>query len=203
MNHDLRHADLTTVLAEASLLAEETRRAFGDLSAEQMNWKPSEHEWSVGQCFDHLLISNRPYEVIFDDVLAGRRRPRFRERLPLLPRFFGTLLINILRPDTGRKVKARPALLPSRSQLAPAIIGDFLEQQQRLQALMNASRGLDLAGITITSPVLPVITYSLLDACRIIVVHEQNHFVQATRVAASPGFPGHPGPRAPLSRSAT
>lgn len=199
MNHDLRNADLTTVLAEASLLAEETRRAFGDLSAEQVNWKPSEHEWSVGQCVDHLLIANRPYEVIFDEVLAGRR-PRFRERLPVLPRLFGTLLINILRPDTGRKVKARPALLPSRSQLAPAIIGDFLEQQQRLQALMHACRGLDLAGITITSPVLPVITYSLLDACRIIVVHEQNHFVQATRVAASPGFPG---PRAPLSRSAT
>ncbi len=27
-------------------------------------------------------------------------------------------------------------------------------------------------------------------ACRIIVVHEQNHFVQATRVTEAPGFPG-------------
>jgi hypothetical protein len=34
------------------------------------------------------------------------------------------------------------------------------------------------------------ITYSLMDACRIIVTHEQNHFVQATRVLESPGFPG-------------
>jgi hypothetical protein len=44
--------------------------------------------------------------------------------------------------------------------------------------LMEANRG---RKITITSPVLPFITYSLMDACRIIVVHEQNHFVQATR----------------------
>ena len=30
-----------------------------------------------------------------------------------------------------------------------------------------------------------------MDAYRIIVVHEQNHFVQATRVMESPGFPGY------------
>jgi hypothetical protein len=29
-----------------------------------------------------------------------------------------------------------------------------------------------------------------MDACRIIVVHEQNHFVQAMRVLESEGFPG-------------
>jgi len=34
-----------------------------------------------------------------------------------------------------------------------------------------------------------IITYSLLDTCRIIVVHEQNHFVQATRVMKAGGFP--------------
>jgi hypothetical protein len=55
---------------------------------------------------------------------------------------------------------------------------------------MDASRDLDLERITITSPVHAVVTYSLQDACRIIVVHEQNHFVQATRVMESPGFPG-------------
>lgn len=40
-----------------------------------------------------------------------------------------------------------------------------------------------------SSPVLGVITYSLMDASRIIVVHEQNHFAQARRVMESPGFP--------------
>ena len=41
----------------------------------------------------------------------------------------------------------------------------------------------------VTSPVLRFVTYSLMDAYRIIVVHEQNHFVQTTRVMESPGFP--------------
>jgi hypothetical protein len=47
---------------------------------------------------------------------------------------------------------------------------------------MEATRGLDLQGIVMTSPVVRQITYTLMDAYRIIVVHEQNHFVQAKQV---------------------
>ncbi len=190
MNYDLQDSDLPTILVEASLVADETKRVFGRLSGEQVNWKPREGEWSIGQCFDHLVISNRPYVQIFDEILAGRRRQRVWERMPLLPRLFGRVLINTLRPDSGRRAKARPAFNPSSSHIAPAIIATFLEQQERLRRLMEASRELDLDGITITSPVLRFVTYSLMDACRIIVVHEQNHVVQATRVMESRGFPG-------------
>ena len=41
MNYDLEHSDLSTVLAEGRLVADETKRVFGQLSAEQINWKPS------------------------------------------------------------------------------------------------------------------------------------------------------------------
>jgi hypothetical protein len=189
MNYDLRDSDLATVMAEASLVADETTRAFGQLSGAQVNWKASAEEWSVGQCFDHLIVSNRPFESIFEDILAGRRRERLWERVPLLPSLLGGLIIDALRPDSGRKVKARPAFYPSSSHIDPAVITTFLAQQERLMRLMEASRGLDLDAITITSPVARFITYSVMDACRIIVVHEQNHFVQATRVMESRGFP--------------
>jgi len=190
MNYDLQHSELSTILAEAHLVADETKRVFGRLSGEQVNWKPGEREWSIGQCFDHLIISNRPYVQIFEEILAGRRRRRVWERVPLLPGVFGRLLINTLRPDSGRRVKARPAFHPSSSHIAPAVIATFLEQQERLLRLMEASRDVDLDGTTITSPVLRFVTYSLMDACRIIVVHEQNHIVQATRVMEAQGFPG-------------
>jgi hypothetical protein len=192
VRYDLGSADLETVLAEGRLVADETRRAFGGLSGEQVNWKPGAGEWSVGQCFDHLILSNRPYVPIFEGVLAGRRRPRAWERVPLLPRLFGRLLIGTLRPDSGRKARARPAFHPSQSHIAPSIVRTFLAEHERLLGLMAASRALDLDRITITSPVSRVVTYSLMDACRIVVVHEQNHLVQATRVMESDGFPSKP-----------
>src|SRR5262249_42368677 len=109
----LEDSDLPTVLVEASLIAEKTERVFGGLSGEQVNWKPGAGEWSIGQCFDHLVISNRPYVQIFEEILAGQRRSRIWERMPLLPHLFGRLLITTLRPDSERRVKARPAFYPS------------------------------------------------------------------------------------------
>jgi hypothetical protein len=45
--------------------------------------------------------------------------------------------------------------------------------------------------IVVTSPAVSAgfVTYSLLDAYRIIVVHEQRHFQQAKRVTDERGFP--------------
>ena len=189
MNYDLQHRDLTTVLAEGRLVADETKRLFGHLSAEQINWKPSEDEWSIGQCFDHLIISNRSFMTIIEEIQQGRRRQRAWERVPLLPRLFGKLLIRTLRADAGRKVKAPRALHPSTSQIPAGIVASFVEQQDRLLHLMEGTAGLELERITITSPVARLITYSLMDAYRLIVVHEQNHFVQASRLLRSAGLP--------------
>lgn len=67
--------------------------------------------------------------------------------------------------------------------------------------VMEATRELDLHGITITSPVVRLITYSLMDAYRIIVVHEQNHFVQARRAMKLLASPGTLRSQVPLGRS--
>ena len=105
MNYDLQDADLSTVPVEGRLVADETKRAFSRLSAEQANWKPSEAEWSIGQCFEHLIITNRGYFPTIEEIREGRRRRRAWERMPLLPRFLGRFLIRTLRADSGRKVK--------------------------------------------------------------------------------------------------
>src|SRR5262249_36174101 len=154
VNYKLQDSDFPTVLAEGRLLAEETMRAFGRLSARQINWAPGAGEWSIGQCFDHLIISNRPFFQIIEDIRDGRRRQRAWERMPLVPRVFGKLMINTLRPDSGRKAKARPAFYPSSRPVDPGIIATFLEQQDRLLHLMESTQGLDLHGIRITSPVI-------------------------------------------------
>ena len=47
----------------------------------------------------------------------------------------------------------------------------------------------DAGKIIITFPVVRIITCSFLDACRVIVAHEQRHILQARRVAQLPQFP--------------
>jgi hypothetical protein len=142
----------------------------------------------VAQCFDHLITTNEGYFPVVDTVLAGRKRTLW-ESVPVLPGFFGGLLIKSLDPASTRKLKAPKRFEPAQSDVTGSIIDDFVAHQSRIVEKMKATKHLDLNRIVITSPALAVITYSLLDGYRIIVVHEARHFQQAKRVSEEADFP--------------
>jgi len=54
---------------------------------------------------------------------------------------------------------------------------------------MKATEDLDAEKIIISSPVTNLVTYSLMDAYRIIITHEKRHLLQAKRVSEADGFP--------------
>jgi hypothetical protein len=188
MGSDLRRADLTRLMAEAGAVASDARREFGTLTLAQWNWKPDAREWSIGQCLDHLVISTTAYFPTLRAILAGTRHPTIWERVPILPSLFARMLLGALDPDAGRKVKAPAALRPSTSAIDPGVLQRFVDVQRDLVALMRATPPAALS-TNVTSPVARVVTYSLLDAYRIIVVHEHLHVRQARAVKSSPGFP--------------
>ena len=185
---DAQRAELADLIGAANNVASEAKSVFGNLSVAQLNWKPSSDRWSVGQCFDHLITSHAGYFPVVDNVLAGKK-PRFWERMPVLPRLAGKLLIKSLDPASARKVKAPKKFQPAQSDIRPSVIDDFVAQQGRIVEKMRATEHLDLENIVITSPVASVVTYSLMDAYRIIVVHEKRHFRQAQRVMEESAFP--------------
>src|SRR5262249_21641958 len=52
------------------------------LSGGQLNWKPSPHQWSVGQCLDHLLVSSEVYLPPISRALDGRTSSPVDETRP-------------------------------------------------------------------------------------------------------------------------
>ena len=180
--------DLPAVIIAANNVANDVRSTFGHLNPSQLNWKPSPERWSVAQCFDHLLTSNKGYLPIIDNVLAGYKRT-FWQSMPVLPGLMGKLLIKSMDPASTRKVKAPKRFQPAQSDISGSVINDFVDQQKQIVEKMNATAHLNLEKIVITSPVAAAVTYSLMDAYRLIVVHEQRHFQQAKRVTEEAGFP--------------
>jgi hypothetical protein len=181
--------ELDRLVNEAGTIAGDVRASFGKMSAEQLNWKPSAGRWSVAQCLDHLLTSNQGYLPIIERVRSGQRKTRFLERLPVLPGLAGKLLIKSLDPASTRKLKAPKKFEPAQSNISPGVIDDFVAQQGKVIEGMKSTSHLDPEKIVITSPALSFVAYSLMDAYRVIVVHEQRHLQQAKRVVAEPGFP--------------
>ena len=169
-------------------IAADAKAVFGPLTATQLNWKPAADRWSVGQCFDHLLVSNKAFFPIIDDVLAGRKRT-FWERMPLLPKLSARMLLKFLDPASARKVKAPKGSEPTQSEVSERVIDEFVAHQAKLIDKMRSTEQLLLDKIVITSPVSGAITYSLMNAYRIIIVHELRHLQQARRVTEEPAFP--------------
>ena len=181
-------ADLPSLITAVNNTAIEAKNTFGRLTPAQLNWKPSAERWSVAQCFDHLLSSNNGYFPIIDSVLAGQKQTLWQS-VPVLSGIWGKLLIKSLDPVKGRKLKAPKNFRPAQSDISGSVIDDFVAQQATVVQKMKATEHLDLGRIIISSPVTSVVTYSLLDAYRVIAVHEARHFQQAKRVTEESGFP--------------
>ena len=182
-------SELDSLVSQADVIAKDAQKVFGGLSQEQLNWKPGAERWSVAQCFDHLITTTSGYLPVIDNVLKGEKKSSIWQKLPFFPKLWATLLIKSLDPAQTRKMKAPKKFQPAQSDLSGSIIHDFSAQQAQLIEKMKATANLDLERIVITSPAASLVNYSLMDAYRIIVVHERRHFQQAQRVIEESRFP--------------
>jgi hypothetical protein len=181
--------ELGALLEELRAVTDDARRVFGGLSAAQLNWKSAPERWSVGQCFDHLITTNRTFFTDMERVASGTYRPSLWGRVSPLSGFFGRFILKALDPEKGRKIKAPRAFLPASSDVDADVIGRFAENLSEVAARMRATERVDLRRTVITSPAMALVTYSLFDVYRIFVAHARSHFEQARRVTGAEGFP--------------
>ncbi|HYH86039.1 MAG TPA: DinB family protein [Pyrinomonadaceae bacterium] len=177
------------LIEQLGSITEDARKVFGALTPAQLNWKPSAEEWSVGQCFDHLIVTNRGFFPLLEQVGRGERRNGAWENWSPFTGLFGKFVARSLEQEGGRKFKAPKKLEPSSSDIDGGIINRFAEHQSELSELLKATAGRDLEKVVVTSPISGFVTYRLPDACRIVVAHERRHFAQARRVTEAVGFP--------------
>ena len=189
MSTNPTNGELSRLIQGMKAVADDAQRAFGGLTPAQLNWKPSAEQWSVGQCFEHLVKTNEPYVPVLEEVTGGVRRPRVWERLSPLSGFWGRMVMRAVAPESARKFKARPGFRPSSSAVDPQVVERFADLQYRLADLMGRTAGAGPEKVIITSPILGFVTYSLLDAYRIITSHGRRHLAQARRVTEAEAFP--------------
>ena len=169
-------------------MARETQVTFGGFDARQLNWRPDPARWSVAQCFEHLLTTNRLMFGAAEDALNETRPRTLWQRLPVLPGLLGRMLIRSQAPSAARRFTAPSKAQPATSDIATDIIQRVVEQHRDAVAWVQALDERDAARAIMTSPFIRVVTYSVLDCWRLVLAHDRRHFEQARRVTQSPGF---------------
>lgn len=180
---------IETLKAELDKVTTEAKSLFGNLSSEQLNWKPSAEKWSIAQCLDHLIVSNTTYYPQFNEVISGKHKNSFYQNIKFISKFFGDYLIRETGPVVAKPMKNPPAFTPSQSEIAVSILADFEKHQQEFSACIQQLDKVDLDKTIISSPALKIITYSLTDVLTILAGHEQRHLAQAKNVLSHAGFP--------------
>ena len=180
---------LVKILETLDRMTVEYEKEIGPLNSEQLNWKPAPEEWSVGQCVDHIITANQLYFPIFESLLNGTKPFNFWEKVPLLPFFFGKLLIKVTEPEINKKNKTVPVFEPSKSDIPDDILNTFFENQKQLIDWIKRSDVLDHKKTIVTSPATKFITYNLHDVCIILSGHEERHLNQARNVMKMNSFP--------------
>lgn len=180
---------MSEILLELQKISVETIKTFGELSAEQINWKPSEKIWSIGQCFEHLIVTNNLYFPNIQKVIDGKHRNNFYSKIPFGVDLIAVLMRNSLNPEQKRKMKTFKIFEPAASDVSETIIEDFAKNQQKLIEMVRTVEGFDIHKIKISEPVGAALNLRLDDAFEILAMHEKRHFKQAERVMKTEDFP--------------
>lgn len=181
--------ELSNLIAEAETISEKVKSTFGKLSAAQINWKPDAKNWSVGQCFEHLIVTNELYFPNIQKVIDDKHRNNFFSKIPFSVDLIAALMRNSLNPEQKRKMKTFEIFEPATSDISKNIFEDFAENQKRLVAMIEAVKDFEVHKIKIAEPLSVALNLRLDDAFDILIMHEKRHFLQAQRVTQTENFP--------------
>jgi len=161
------------------------------LSPAQLNWRPSNDRWSIGQCLQHLVMTNRVYLPPIARALEGQ--PVSVAVEAITPGWFGRWFIaNYIEPSPRTRRSRAPAKARPSPQIEPAVLDQFLRSNDAARALVRRASTYDVNRIRFVNPFVSVIRFTVGTGLEIIWRHERRHLLQAERVAAMPDFPNPP-----------
>ena len=181
-------ADLQELVDEFLAVEGDAGRLVEPLDDEQFNWSPRPGAWSIGQCIDHLNVSNRTY---FDALSAAVERARaggLRRTGPITSSWFGRRFVAMLEPPVRMKTRTLKAIRPADRRHKAEVWPEFVRQHTHLRGCIVGWAEIDLNRAVFQNPLGPFGWLRAGTAVRIMAAHDRRHVWQASRVRGAAGF---------------
>ena len=182
-------AFIKEMLRRGKGVTDKVKIEFSTMMLQQLNWKPAPDKWCIGQCLDHLIVSDSSYFPVLQKIAEEKYKMTIWERWSPFSGICGRILVHQLQEQVKKKMKAPRVFLPSAGKTDIGIIERFHKHQDVLLEYIARCDKVDLDRTYITSPSIKIVTYSLRSAIKILIQHECRHINQACRVKLEENFP--------------
>jgi hypothetical protein len=157
------------------------------LTAEQLNWQPAPGSWSVGQCLEHLCLTDEAYLASISPALKQKPDSPVDQ---IAPGFFGAWFIrSFVEPSPNTRRAPAPRKIRPAARIDLAVLERFLSGNKSCRELIVQARGKDVNHIRFWNPFLPGLRFTVGTGLEIIASHQRRHLLQAERVRDSANFP--------------
>jgi hypothetical protein len=171
------------LIAELSAADQRATALAKTLSAQELNWKPRPDEWSIGQCLEHLCVSNEVYLPPMADSLVGHPRSPVQS---ITPGWLGRWFIRTyIEPSSKTRRRRAPRKIAPTNHVDPSVLERFLRTNREARELVERAKNYDVNKIRFRNPFVPVIHFTVGTGLEVLSKHQQRHLLQAERVKAS------------------
>ena len=157
------------------------------LTLEQLNWQPGPAAWSIGQCIDHLRLTNEVYLAPIMAAMEGKSPSAIEKITPGWPsRWF---IRNFIAPSPNAKRAPAPKKIVPVSRVDLSILNQFLSTNQTVREFVHRASTYDVNRIRFKNPFVSGVRFTVGTGLLIICNHQRRHLLQAERVRQSLNFP--------------
>lgn len=157
------------------------------LTSPQLNWHPSPDSWSIGQCVEHLCVTNHIYLEPIARGLVGGQLGVVEE---IKPGWLGRWFIDrYIEPSPTGARRRSPRKIAPPSRVEPSVLRRFLTSNDRARELIRSAGSHDVNRVRFRNPFVPIIHFTVGTGFEILSRHQRRHLLQAERIRANPAFP--------------
>lgn len=178
----LSRQELINELIEICNQATETVLVFKSLTLDQLNFRQSEHEWSILECIEHLNLYGDFYLPEIElNLMLQHQAPDARVYKPGI---IGNCFARLMKVNNGKvkKMKSPKDKNPIHSELSITTLDRFIKQQDLLSHLLFKALKADLTKTKTAISLTKVIRLRLGDTLRFYVYHIARHIKQASAI---------------------
>jgi len=160
------------------------KKSVEGLNAAQLQFKPAADKWSISQCLDHIVMTEK---ALFEYAKQGMEKPANPERRKDVKTTDDQLIKGMNERTGNAKAKAPDNLIGKGTYTqTAAALADLEQERKPLLAYVNQVSVDDLRNHISDSPFGPVDAYHTF---LYIPAHTSRHTAQIEEVKADPNFP--------------